>query len=73
MQPFKGGSCGLVRAEFLWKMEHKGGALVGKKHNIQRLKYKYHRAQLFEGRIGLNLGLNLTQVSFSCVQKHFLG
>ena len=43
MQPFKGGSCGLVPAEFLWKMEHKGGALVGKKHNIQRLKYKCHR------------------------------
>ena len=27
-------------------------------------------AELFEG---LNPGLNLTQVSFSCVQKHFLG
>ena len=30
-------------------------------------------AQLFEGRLALNPGLNLTQVSFSCVQKHFLG
>ena len=30
-------------------------------------------AQLFEGRLTLNLGLNLTRVSFSCVQKHFLG
>ena len=30
------------------------------------------RAQLFEGRLALNPGLNLTQVSFSCVQKHFL-
>ena len=30
-------------------------------------------AQLFEGRLALNLGLNLTRVSFSCVQKHFLG
>ena len=29
-------------------------------------------AQLFEGRLALNPGLNLTQVSFSCVQKHFL-
>ena len=29
-------------------------------------------AQLFKGRLGLNLGLNLTRVSFSCVQKHFL-
>ena len=31
------------------------------------------RAQLFEGRLALNAGLNLTRVSFSCVQKHFLG
>ena len=31
------------------------------------------RAQLFEGRLALNPGLNLTLVSFSCVQKHFLG
>ena len=31
------------------------------------------RAQLFEGRLALNPGLNLTQVSFSCVQKHLLG
>ena len=31
------------------------------------------RAQLFEGRLTLNPGLNLTLVSFSCVQKHFLG
>ena len=30
------------------------------------------RAQLFEGRLALNPGLNLTWVSFSCVQKHFL-
>ena len=29
-------------------------------------------AQLFEGRLALNPGLNLTQVSFSHVQKHFL-
>ena len=32
-----------------------------------------NRAQLFEGRLALNPGLNLTRVSFSCVQKHFLG
>ena len=31
------------------------------------------RAQLFEGQLVLNPGLNLTQVSFSCVQKLFLG
>ena len=30
-------------------------------------------AQLFEGRLALNPGLNLTQVSLSFVQKHFLG
>ena len=33
----------------------------------------YNRARLFEGRLALNPGLNLTRVSFSCVQKHFLG
>ena len=31
------------------------------------------RAQLLEGRLALNPGLNLTRVSFSFVQKHFLG
>ena len=30
-------------------------------------------AQLFEGLLALNPGLNLTRVSLSCVQKHFLG
>ena len=30
-------------------------------------------AKLFEGWLALNPGSNLTQVSFSCVQKHFLG
>ena len=30
-------------------------------------------AQLFDGRLAFNLGLNLTRVSLSCVQKHFLG
>ena len=29
-------------------------------------------AQLFEGRLALNPGLNLTQLSFSFVRKHFL-
>ena len=33
----------------------------------------YNWAQLFEGRLALNPGLNLTLVSFSSVQKHFLG
>ena len=31
------------------------------------------RAQLFEGWLSLNPELNLTRVSFSFVQKHFLG
>ena len=31
------------------------------------------RVQLLEGRLVLNPGLNLTRVSFSFVQKHFLG
>ena len=30
-------------------------------------------AQLFESRLALNPGLNLTRVSFSGVQKHFVG
>ena len=28
---------------------------------------------MFKGRLALNPGLNLTRVSFSFVQKHFLG
>ena len=35
--------------------------------------YVFIRAQLFEGRLALNPGLNLTRVSFSYVQKHFFG
>jgi len=30
-------------------------------------------AKMFEGRLALNLGLNLTLVSLSCAQKHFFG
>ena len=33
---------------------------------------KLFMAQLFEGQLVLNPGLNLTRVSFSRVQKHFL-
>ena len=33
----------------------------------------FTRAQLLKGRLALNPGLNLTRVSFSCVEKHFLG
>jgi len=39
----------------------------------ERARVQSTRAQLFEGRLALNLGLNLTWVSLSCVQKHFLG
>ena len=35
--------------------------------------YLEYRAQLFEGRLALNPGLNLIRLSFSCVQKYFLG
>ena len=35
--------------------------------------YLENRAQLLEGRLALNPGLNLIRVSFSCVQKYFLG
>ena len=41
---------------------------------VMKLKENWiTRAQLFEGRLALNPGLKLTQVSFSCVQKHFVG
>ena len=30
-------------------------------------------AQLFEGQLALNPGLNVTRVSLSYVEKHFLG
>ena len=41
--------------------------------NTYPLDSDLSRAQLFEGGLALNPGLNLTRVSFSCVQKHFLG
>ena len=34
---------------------------------------KYCALELLEGRLALNPGLNLTRISFSCVQKRFLG
>ena len=41
---------------------------------IQAVKVSMNfSAQLFEGRLVLNPALNLTQVYFSFVQKHFLG
>ena len=51
--------------------------------NMATLHYKFSsllwvrilisRAQLLEDQLVPNLGLNLTQVSFSCVQRFFLG
>ena len=38
----------------------------------QRMTFLKPWAQLFEGRLVLNLGLNLTWVSFSVVQKNQL-
>ena len=46
-------------------------ALEGKERAF--IEKENSRAQLFEGGLALNPGLNLTLVSFSCVQKHFLG
>ena len=40
---------------------------------LPRIQNLAHRAQLLEGRLALNPGLNLTLASFSCFQKHFLG
>ena len=40
---------------------------------LSESQYLFFWAQLFEGRLALNLGLNLTRVSFSFIQKHFLG
>ena len=50
------------------------GSLHDSKHgeHTYRTKSSYPRAQLFEARLALNPGLNLTRISFSCVQKHFL-
>ena len=53
--------------------------LIGTEYSLQKSSKEanflrlFSRAQLFEGRLALNPGLNLTLVSFSCVQKHFLG
>ena len=38
----------------------------------QRMTFLKSWAQLFEGRLVLNIGLNLTWVSFSVVQKNQL-
>ena len=40
--------------------------------SVKLSKARIFGAQLFEGRLALNPGLNLTRVSFSCVQKYFL-
>ena len=44
---------------------------TGNKH--MQLVLQNCGAQMFEGRLALNPGLNLTRVSLSCVKKHFLG
>ena len=43
------------------------------KFSLDGIEQPGPRVQLFEGRLALNQGSNLAQVSFSCVQKHFLG
>ena len=52
------------------------GMLVHRRVSPQQFvagTHLYTWAQLFERRLAFNPGLNLTLVSFSCVQKHFLG
>ena len=49
------------------------GEVYGKVSYSQSQKTVNTWAQLFEGRLALNPGLNLTRVSFSYVQKLFLG
>ena len=52
-------------------------ALVPQEHQIRMRSDERDNvtlwAQLFKGQLALNTGLNLTQISFSRVQKHFLG
>ena len=49
------------------------GEVYGKVSYSQSQKTVNTWAHLFEGRLALNPGLNLTRVSFSYVQKLFLG
>ena len=46
---------------------------VCRRYTPRKTYASFNLAQLFEGRLMLNPGLNLARVSFSCVQKHFLG
>ena len=54
-------------------METGAFELSGIKRNDKRRAGINTRAQLLESRLALNPGLNLTRVSFSGVQKHFVG
>ena len=47
--------------------------LKQRSHVTRQVTGRSNWAQLFEGRLALNPGLNLARVSFSFVQKHFLG
>ena len=50
-----------------------GGFSAGPKWLFATFNRRVIWAQLFESRLALNPGLNLTRVSRSCVLKHFLG
>ena len=66
---------GLLRSPFAVQTEWKKWCSKWSLRGLRGLrKWSLHFwAQLFEGRLALNPGLNLTRVSFSYVQKHFLG
>ena len=53
-------------------MDGEGMHKVTKLH-IYGKALNFNWVQLSKGRLALTPGLNLTQISFSCVQKHFLG
>ena len=59
-------------------LEDRGSSLARRVVSLDKELYSANslsspRAQLFEGRLALNPGLNLTRAFLSCVQKHFLG
>ena len=55
------------------KLRFLGKIFLVKKRCDYKSEKTVRGAQLFEGRIALKPGLNLTLVSISCVQKHCLG
>ena len=67
----------LFERKLLSRLSHKVCRLLSSPFLLRKFTIVFvnlrNRAQLFEGRLALNPGLNFTWVSFSFVQKHFLG